>query len=126
MLYKYKINKFIILYILFYYSFSHNLIIINKYEIRKINNIKNQYENGIIRENFFIIDSNNLRIIKSHMYGYFISKKGIITDNYYKNLGQYDDPEPQGTFVLIRKSKNEIILEQDFHGNMGIYISKSL
>ena len=38
----------------------------------------------IIEENFFVIDSNKLEKIKSHMYGYSISKKGILTNNYYK------------------------------------------
>ena len=56
------------------------------------------------------------------MYGFLISKKGIITDNYYKKIGHYEDLEHQGTFVLIRKAENEIRLEQDFHGNMGIYL----
>ena len=56
------------------------------------------------------------------MFGFSISEKGIITDNYYQNLGRYEKPEPQGSFVLIRKFKNEIILDQDFHGNIGIYI----
>lgn len=92
-----------------------------KVQISKINN-RNIFENGIIKKNFFIIDSYNLNIINSHMYGFSISEKGIITDNYYKNLGRYEQSEPQGSFVLIRKSENEIRLDQDFHGNIGIYI----
>jgi len=56
------------------------------------------------------------------MYGYSISKDGILTDNYYKQLGYYYVPEPQGVYVIIRKIKNQIELYQDFHGNYGIYI----
>ena len=58
------------------------------------------------------------------MYGFQVSKKGILTDNYYKNLGYYEDPEPEGTYVMIRKSKNEIKINQDFNGNFGIYINQ--
>ena len=78
--------------------------------------------NNIIKKNYFIIDSNNLNDVESHMYGFSVSKKGILTDNYYKHLGKYEEPEPQGTFVMIRKFKNKIIINQDFYGSFGIYI----
>ena len=56
------------------------------------------------------------------MYGFSISKKGIITNNYYEKIGLYEEPDPQGVYVLIRKIGNEIILNQDYYGNFGIYI----
>lgn len=79
-------------------------------------------ENKFIRENFFIIDSDNLEQVNSHMYGYTITKDGILTDNYYRELGEYKKPEPQGVYIMIRKMKNEIIINQDFHGSYGLYI----
>lgn len=57
------------------------------------------------------------------MYGFSVSKKGIITDNYYKDLGYYEDPDPEGTYVMIRKSKYEIKLNQDFNGNCGLLMT---
>jgi hypothetical protein len=94
------------------------------FKITKISFNVNSYENSInlIEQNFFIIDSNNLENISSHMYGYSISKKGIITNNYYEKIGRFEEPDPQGVYVLIRKVGNEIILNQDYYGNFGIYI----
>ena len=102
--------------------------------INDINLIENIYENrtntknqkfqndNLIKENFFVIDSNNLDDINSHIYGFIISQKGILTDNYYKQLGEYEEPLPQGVYVMIRKIGKEIIINQDFYGSYGIYI----
>lgn len=115
-------KKYIIsfLLIIIYISFSSYIkIYINK--PNGYSNIK-PFENGIIKENFFIIDSNNLDKIQSHMYGFSISRNGILTDNYYKLIGYYEEPEPEGVYIMIRKSKNEIKIIQDFHGNFGLYM----
>ena len=88
-------------------------------------NIKeNSYfkKSKLIEENFFILDSNNLDKIESHMYGFCVSTKGILTNNYYKNKGFKEEPEIEGVYVLIRKKDNEISLNQDFYGSFGIYI----
>ena len=78
--------------------------------------------NELIKKNFFIIDSNNLEKIKSIMYGFSVSIKGILTNNYYKKIGYYEDPEPQGTYIMIRKIGEEIKINQDFCGSFGLYI----
>jgi len=84
---------------------------------------KNKYKkNKLIEENFFIIDSNNLDNISSHMFGFSVTKNGILTDNYYKQLGYYEEPEPQGVFIMIRILGNQIRITQDFHGSYGIYL----
>ena len=76
----------------------------------------------IFEENFFILDSNNLKNVRAHMYGFSVSKNGILTDNYYKQLGEYKEPEPQGVYIMIRKLGNDIIINQDIYGSFGIYI----
>ena len=96
-------------------------IFISNNKNRKINEHRPKFENKIIKENFFIIDSNNLDKVCSHIYGFVISKKGILTDNYYKEIGQYEDPEPQGIYIMIRKKGNEIKINQDFYGSCGLY-----
>lgn len=78
--------------------------------------------NKLIKENFFVIDSNNLENIYPHMYGYSVSKNGILTDNYYKQIGEYKEPDPQGVYIMIRKIGNEIIINQDFNGGIGLYL----
>ena len=85
-------------------------------------NLYNKEKYNIIDENFFVFDSNNLEKVDSHMYGYSISKNGILTDNYYKQIGEYKDPQPQGAFIMIRKIRNEIIINQDFNGCFGLYL----
>jgi len=52
---------------------------------------KTSNTNEIIKNNFFIIDSNNLEKIQSTMYGFSISKKGLLTNNYYRILGHYEE-----------------------------------
>ena len=78
--------------------------------------------NELINENFFVFDSNNVENIESHMYGYSISEKGILTDNYFKQINKYQEPEPLGTYVMIIKIGKELRLYQDFHGSIGLYI----
>ena len=107
--------KFIFLIIIFLY-----LLTILNYK-KKNTQIFTQ-KNKIIQENFFIIDSHNLEKTQSKMYGYSVSKKGILTDNYYKNLGYYEEPEPLGTYIMIRKNDEEIRINQDYNGGFGLYI----
>ena len=79
------------------------------------------YKRKLIEENFFVIDSNNLDSVKSHMYGYSISKNGFLTDNYYKKMNNYEEPESLGAYVMVRLYRNEIIINQDFYGSFGLY-----
>ena len=71
---------------------------------------------------FTINDIKNLENIKSHLYGFIVSKDGILTDNYYQKLGNYSEPLPQGAYIMLRKIGKEIIINQDFYGSYGIYI----
>jgi hypothetical protein len=76
----------------------------------------------LIKNNFFIIDSNNLEKIQSMMYGFSISKKGLLTNNYYRMIGHYEEPGPNGVYIMIRKIGEEIKINQDFYGSFGLYI----
>ena len=107
--------------ILYNYKFYNLLIIFAIFLYLLLVNNKEPTINKIIQENFFFIDSNNLNNIVPHMYGYAVSKNGILTDNYYKQLGKYQAPEPQGVYIMIRKIGNEIIINQDFYGGFGLY-----
>lgn len=115
--------KFIFICILFiFYKFT--LIWIED-DNKKKSISKKKDENKIIKENFFVIDSNNLNEINSHMYGFCVSKKGILTNNYYKEINYNDDPEPTGLYIMIKKRGNELRISQDFTGNYGLYIYKN-
>ena len=80
------------------------------------------FKSNIIKENFFVININNLRKVQSHMYGFSISKEGILTDYYYKKIKNYKDPEPDGIYIMVRKNNNEIKINQDFYGSIGLYL----
>ena len=96
------------------------LYILTKFNIKKIQN--NQlYLSNLIAENFFIIDSNNLETVRSNMYGFCVSKKGILTNNYYKDRGYNEEPESQGVYIFIKKFGNKLKLKQDYYGNFGLY-----
>ena len=119
-------HKFIIIFILFlvffylYYNEQSNYYLNGN----NFNNEKKEEEqkNKLLNNNFFILDSNNLEHINSHMYGFSVSEKGVLTDNYYKIKGEYKNPGPLGAYVMIRKIGNKIILNQDFYGSFGLYI----
>jgi hypothetical protein len=59
------------------------------------------------------------------MYGFSISEKGIITDNYYKQRDSYEDADPRGNYVLIRRYGNTIRIDQDYFGSFGIFTYKN-
>ena len=115
---------FIICLFIFFFLFcaKKNLVEDDCLLIKNDSCFNKKERSNLINENFFVIDSNNLSTIRSHLYGYVISKNGIITDNYYQKLGEYEDPEPQGVYIMIRKKEKEIIINQDFYGSFGIYI----
>ena len=73
---------------------------------------------------FFIIDSNTVNGITEKIYGFAITKYGIIDNNNlnYKNRKYIDGC---GAYVHIYKSNNEIIITQDDLGSYGIYIYKN-
>ena len=112
---------FILLIIILTFFIIFNYIkIINKDKF--IYGKKQSHMNELIKKNFFIIDSNNLEEIKSIMYGFSISIKGILTNNYYKKIEFSEDPEPQGVYIMIKKVGDEIRISQDFCGSYGLYM----
>ena len=112
----YHTIKFILIVIITVFIFYSSFYINKKIKLEKI------FKDRIINQNFFVIDSNNLENIIPHMYGFSVSKNGILTDNYYKLRNKYEEPAPQGIFVMIRKIGNKIIINQDFYGSFGLYI----
>ena len=105
--------KYLIIFFVVYFYFIYNNNPSNNHKYLKSN---------LIKENFFIIDSNNLGSVQSHMYGFWVSKGGILTDNYYKKIGNYSDPDPEGVYIMIRKIKNKIEIRQDFYGGIGLFL----
>ena len=116
---------FITLFISVFFIFDFKIFYLSKKNTNNNGNIKNK-NYDLIEENYFIIDSNKLESLQSHMYGYSISEKGILMDNYYKQIGEYDLPGPQGAYVIIRNNEKEIMINQDFSGSYGIYYYENI
>ena len=142
---KSKLNKlskktlyYICIFLLLFIFFNYFFLILNVTKIQnnnknlsqiKNNNLsrvtdskKSKNINELIENNFFIIDSNKLEKIQSIMYGFSISKKGLLTNNYYRMLGHYEEPGPDGMYIMIRKIGEKIKINQDFYGSFGLYI----
>lgn len=74
-----------------------------------------------VEENFFLISSDNLESVNTRMYGYCISDGQIITDAADLNGGGYN-LTPDGTYVYIQRTKDKILIRQDFVGCYGLYL----
>ena len=70
-------------------------------------------------DKFFIIDSNNLEIVKSKLYGFAIHDNKIIQNESYDDDTIFDG---NGTYIQVIKSGEDISIYQDFNGSFGIYI----
>ena len=70
-------------------------------------------------DKFFIIDSNNLELVKSKLYGFAIQDNKIIQNESYDDHTIFDG---NGTYIQVIKSGEDISIYQDFNGSFGIYI----
>ena len=70
---------------------------------------------------FFVIDSDNLKDVQTKFYGYCITENGII-----ENVEDLEGKEikPEGAYIYIYKSGNEITIKQDYIGAYGLYLYK--
>lgn len=69
--------------------------------------------------NFFIIDSNNLKLVNSKLHGFAIHNNKIIQNESYDDHTIFDG---NGTYIQVIKSGDDISIYQDFNGSFGIYI----
>ena len=68
---------------------------------------------------FFLIDRDNLDLVRTHLYGYAVEEDGIIEQ---VNLGNHTGPfSGCGAFVHITVSASTITIDQDDAGSFGLY-----
>lgn len=78
--------------------------------------------NDLIKNEFFYIDSNNIRDIESGMYGYSIS----LNDNSLKLSTSYEDNILSGQYIKITKDENnQIFIETDDLSSYYIFYYKN-
>ena len=74
-----------------------------------------------VKDNFFIIDSENLADVKTKFYGFSVQESGIYDrDNFTPEATAGLDGN--GTYVYVEKAGDEIVIRQDFAGCYGIYV----
>lgn len=71
------------------------------------------------KDEFFIIDSDNLSEVNSYLYGFMVSEDGIFLN---EDLSEDTEISSLGSYVYIKKSDDDINIYQDFNGSYGIYI----
>ena len=76
----------------------------------------------LTKNQFFVIDSENLDKIESRLYGFALSDDGKIIKN--DNLTDSAQISGCGTFVWVKVSSSKIVIEQDFNGCYGLYLFK--
>lgn len=80
----------------------------------------NKKYQDFIDDNFFIIDSDNCKNIKSKLYGFVLLDNKLIgfKDNYNKHI----EKKEYGTYINIINKDKRIIIEQDATGSYGLFI----
>ena len=66
---------------------------------------------------FFIIDSENIDLVKPRLYGYGVSNNKIIT-----HLDNDTESFVEGSFIRIDCRNEKIIITQDYLGSIGLYL----
>ena len=93
--------------------------------LKKIDELKEKSVNYFdVKNEFFLIDSNNLDTIHSHLYGYSVQKNGIydksnLTEDAVAGLNG------RGCYIHVNVKDGKITVQQDFNGCYGIYLFKS-
>ncbi len=75
-----------------------------------------------MRDQFFIIDSNNMHEVTSRMYGY-----AITDDKIFDNIHEFDEQKHKnssGSFIAIKRDDDVIKFYQDNIGSYGIFVYK--
>lgn len=75
------------------------------------------YGEKLIDDNFFIIDSNNLKTVKNKFYGFSIEDYNIISK---ENIDKHS-LNGSGAYINVKVNEKEIIIEQDLIGSYGLY-----
>ena len=80
-----------------------------------------------MQDRFFVIDTENLDTVNSRLYGYCVANNA---EHLFKDIDEANiclemlNPEeiPNGAYVLVQNTENEIRISQDFNGAFGLYL----
>ena len=70
----------------------------------------------LFKNEFFIIDSDDLESVEEKLYGFIFNNGDITFDS------NINDLNGEGVYVLVKKSDSQISVFQDFNGSYGLYL----
>ena len=70
----------------------------------------------LFKEEFFIIDSDNLDSVEDKLYGFILKDGEVLRGTVIENF------TGEGTYVSVQSSESEITVHQDFNGSYGLYV----
>lgn len=73
----------------------------------------------LTKDEYFVIDSNNLSSINSKLYGFALFEGNLISNF---NITEDMELNGVGTYVHVRKTLNNIEIYQDFNGSYGLFV----
>ncbi len=74
------------------------------------------------KEEFFVIDSENLEQISSRLYGYTLLDGMLIEDELKLSSKK---PDGDGAYVYVERLGDKILVTQDFIGSFGLYLYRN-
>ena len=74
----------------------------------------------IYDKEFFIIDSDNLDLQETKLYGYIISSDSNTVIQ--ETVEDSSMLSPDGAYIFVCKEKDSLVIHQDFNGSYGLYL----
>ena len=75
---------------------------------------------NIYDKEFFIIDSDNLDLQETKLYGYMISSDSNTVIQ--ETVEDSSKLSPDGSYIFVCKEKDSLVIHQDFNGSYGLYL----
>ncbi len=78
--------------------------------------------NNWFESNFFVITSENVKYMDSHLYGYLFYKNEFVSEyNQIKDINENELKEAAGAYIIINKNDKELRVLRDSMGIMRVY-----
>lgn len=76
---------------------------------------------SLIKDQFFVLDSNTLAQSETHLYGFCISHEHLI-ENHTLNIQSDFSPTGLGGYIYLERKGKKLTIYQDFMGCYGLYL----
>lgn len=76
-----------------------------------------------VNDEYFVIDSEKLDSVHTHIYGYIVQTNGIV-ENENCEILELDNLSSLGAYVFVNRIGNCITILQDYNGSYGIFVCR--